>query len=244
MFRSTICAVTLVLIASMSLAAMAVVSMAAGNDTLPAGIAVTEEQRSKLQADPVVKKLDSAFETEIRAAEVAYANAKRKAKEKRLTGYRDQLKAFTKAGEFDKAVACKQALTAFENDDETEAPRATNIPTDAIPHNGRWYWFSNHKAKFADAKKQAMAMKGKLACPESAAENDFFVEHVRGQTYLGLVHRGKDWMNTDDKKQKYFKWKAGEPTNGNEDFLVMELDGDWFDFNEAEFFFVVEWGRK
>lgn len=113
--------IALGLIVSMPLMTALIV---AADDEKPAAIPATDEQKKKLQDDPFIKKAESTFEAEMKAAEIAFAKATQKARDARLDAYRDQLKAFTKAGDFDKAVACKAALSELEKEVE-EAPESS-----------------------------------------------------------------------------------------------------------------------
>lgn len=125
-------------------------------------------------------------------------------------------------------------------------PRPRHLPSDAIYHAGKWYWFGDKKAKYDAAVATANSMGGRLLVIESAEENDFIKSHMRGVTLLGATRiNQKVWRNATGRNLKYFNWDKSEPNTTNEPLLVIKEGGDWHDWpgNVWEYF-VVEWDKN
>jgi hypothetical protein len=125
-------------------------------------------------------------------------------------------------------------------------PRPRHLPSDAIYHAGKWYWFADKKAKYNEAVAIATSMGGRLLTIESAEENEFIRSNMRGVTLLGATRISeKVWRNAYGRNLKYFNWDTVEPNNPNEPLLVIRQGGDWHDWpgNVWEYF-VVEWDKN
>ncbi len=205
-----------------AIACIFVGSLVSGDDEPKAIAPLTAEQNAVLEADPFLKKASVTFNAEMLAAESAFLAAKQKAAEKRLGVYRDQLKAFTKAGDFEKAVACKAAIDILEAAGlDGSLPR----PKDAVKFGGHTYALIKEPATWHVAKRRCEIMGGHLAYVKGAKELEF-VGKLAGQNvaFLGATdeeHEG-DWRWLDGSK-----WtpKPREADNDKGTQHVLSWDG-------------------
>lgn len=101
---------------------------------------VSDEQRAALEADPKIKSARLAFDNAIKAANEAYSLAQKKAVKQRLDAFKAQLKTLTKAGDFDKAIACKAAVEQLEaeNLDPPSSAQKLNTNLRTGDFSGNW----------------------------------------------------------------------------------------------------------
>lgn len=170
-------------------------SLVSGDDPPSTKTSVSAEQHAAFDADPVVKKANAAFEAEMKLVESVYFTAKRKATEKRLAVYRAQLKAFTKAGDFDKAMACKAALESSGLDFSRPQPK------DLVKFDGHTYALITEPATWYVAKRRCEEMGGHLAYCKSGKEYAFLYKMSgKNSIYLGA---------TDEEREGLWRWHDG-----------------------------------
>ena len=93
-----------------------------------------------------------------------------------------------------------------------------------------------------DARTQAAAMNGHLACIGGAAENDFVRQNFGG-SLIGFSDESEESSFIWDSGEAvvYTNWALGEPNNsGNEDYVVLQGDGTWNDIPAGSTLAVIE----
>ena len=180
-------------------------SFVAGEDVPSAKPTATAEQRAALESIPAIKKANATFSVDIKTAETNYASAKRKASEKRLAAYRDQLKSLTKAGDFDKAVACKAIIEEIESNESVSTARPR--PKDTVKFDGHSYALIEEPATWHVAKQRCEEMGGHLAFVKGGKEYGFIYKLAgKNRVYLGA---------TDEEREGHWKWTDGTPWMSN-----------------------------
>ncbi|MBS0203431.1 MAG: hypothetical protein JSS49_11065 [Planctomycetes bacterium] len=175
-------------------------SLVSGDDAPPAKATVTADQQAAFATNPVIKKANAAFEAEMKTAETVFSASKRKATEKRLAVYREQLKTFTKSGDFDRAMACKAAIDGIEtNPSETSVNRPR--PKDVVRFEGHTYALIREPATWHMAKRRCEEMGGHLAFVKGGKEYGFLYK-LCGKTraYLGA---------SDEEQEGQWRWLDG-----------------------------------
>ena len=138
--------------------------------------AVFNLQKSVLDEDQALKNAESTFSAELKSAEMVYVAMRQKASAKRLSVYREKLKSFTKAGDFDKAVACKSAIESIEASGiEGSYPR----PKDVVKYDGHRYGLVKEAATWHVAKKRCEMMGGHLVTLDSKGEIEWLENFCR-----------------------------------------------------------------
>ena len=205
----------------------------------------TDEQRSVLEADPAIKNAESIFLAEITAAESAFVSAKQRAVAKRLAMYRDKLKAFTKAGEFDKAIACKAAILRLEEaDDAVGSPK----PAGTIRHNGHTYLLVKDSVTWDTAKKRCELMGGHLITLEGNDEIDWFrrvCQTNKTSCWIGASDEESEgkwqWVNGRDVSSRIIKTAVLNNHNNAEHWLHFQLDDSRWHDSAQRTPFMCEW---
>jgi len=108
-------------------------------------------------------------------AEGEAAGMRKTAADARLKAYREKLAEFTKAGDFDKAVAVKARIEQLEKEPGAvgeKTPKRAR-PKDAVKFNGHWYALIKEPATWHVAKRKCEEMGGHLACATNAKEAEF-----------------------------------------------------------------------
>jgi hypothetical protein len=103
---------------------------------------------------------------------------------------------------------------------------------DYLAYNKHGYWFCRPSRDWADAQLRCEAVGMHLATIEDAAENNFVLSMIEGDTYIGLsdtVTEGTfEWV--DGSSLAYTDWDTDQPNDsGNQDCVEMNLTGAWND---------------
>jgi len=113
---------------------------------------------------------------------------------------------------------------------------------------GHYYWFSEQKLSWLDAKRYAEEAGGYLVIIDSAEENEFVKAHMREPwSWIG-VHstnfESAPWITVKGGSLYYENWDVGEGWDPRQQpFVGLLINGKMHDFNGAnEYYrFIVEW---
>ena len=211
-------------------------------DDLADEISPSRKQMEMLQTDPTLKAANASFESEMRVAENTFTNNKRKLEARRLSIYQDQLKNFTKAGDFDRAVACKAAI---EHLGGTGLTPKENRPKDSVRYDGHEYALIKEAVTWHVAKRRCEMVGGHLA----------FVKNKKDlSVIIRLAGHHDVWLGaSDEEKEGEWKWTDGTrwvPFNNNFDnfhevqhhLMFVGRNGTFDDGNAGvRVFYICEW---
>ena len=153
--------------------------------------------------------------------------------------------------EFKKAeFAAAEWEMQLESVEKTVAAQAlpAEYPKDAVPFRGHHYKVFKERVTWKQAEKRCKEMKGYLVCINSATENRFVTQLIRGMknAFVGGTDRAKvgdwQWVNGDD--MRYTNWGPGLPNGpGIQRYLWIIDDGTWDDVHDPYpgSGFVCEW---
>ncbi len=224
---------------------VAVGPLASGDDEPKVTVPLTPTQQAILDSDPFIKKAELAFAAEILASDSAFLLAKQKAATRRLATYREQLKAFTKAGDFDKAVACKAAIEILQSSEvEGSAPR----PRDTANFGGHTYALIQEPVTWNVAKRRCEMMGGHLACLETQAEAEWAKKLFRANKASGWIGASDEategkwlWVTGREIDPRFIKSARIDNHRDSEHWLHFSLEDDNWNDSSARTNFICEW---
>ncbi len=103
---------------------------------------------------------------------------------------------------------------------------------DYLAYNKHGYWFCRPSRDWADAQARCEAVGMHLATIEDAAENNFILSMIEGDTYIGLSDTDTEGTFTwiDGSALTYTNWDTDQPNDtGGQDCVEMNLTGAWND---------------
>lgn len=196
----------------------------------------------KLQSDPTLKSADAAYEADLKSAQSVFMTAKRKIEEKRLSVYQERLKDFTKAGDFDRAVACKAAI---ENLDGIAVTIKDDRPKDAFRFDGHEYALIRERVTWHVAKRRCEMMGGHLAFAKTKKEFSAILRVIGHEiAWLGASDEEKEgeWKWIDGTKMTPFRSNFDNHKETQHHLMVVGRNGDMDDGNAgSREFFMCEW---
>ena len=226
---------------------VAVCSNATGNDESNPPVVVTEKQQALLDADPVIKRVNSGYDAEIRQAEESFRIAKIKAATKRLESLKQQLKAFTQAGDFDKAVACKSLITGIE---ETGADVSRPRPKELVKHGGHTYALIKEPTTWNVAKHRCEEMGGHLVCLETPSEAEWLRKFFRANNSSGWIGASDEeaegkwlWVTGSEVDARLLKSSTIDNYRDSEHWMIFSLQNDAWNDASARMPYVCEWEK-
>ena len=226
---------------------MATYSDATGNDESNSPVVVTEKQQSLLDADPVIKKANSGYDSDIRQAEESLRGAKVKSATKRLDALKQQLKVFTQAGDFDKAIACKSMISGIE---ESGVDGSRPRPKNTVKHGASTYALIKEPATWNVAKRRCEEMGGHLVCLETPGEAEWLRKFFRSNNESGWIGASDEetegkwiWVNGLDVDARLIKSSSIDNYRDSEHWMIFSLQNDAWNDASARMPYVCEWEK-